>query len=105
MRLDFIVKRISHSRKSDRPNPAKSDTVRRSVEGEQHLSVSIVPGGVADRLAVIRKRVGRFDRRRQGAFHQGSELAVGADVFLRRAVQQGSASSRESQPPENEIED
>jgi hypothetical protein len=32
--------------------------MRRSLEGEQHLSVAIVPGGVAYRFAVIRKRVG-----------------------------------------------
>jgi len=62
--------------------------MRRSLEGEQHFSVPVVPGGMADRFAVIRKRVGRFDRRGEGAVpHQGGELAVGTDDrFLRRAV-------------------
>jgi hypothetical protein len=44
---------------------------------------------VVDRFAVVRERVGRFNRGDEGAvLHQRSELAVGAgDGFLRRAVQ------------------
>ena len=63
--------------------------MRRSLEGEQHLAAAIVLGGVAERFAVIRKRVGRFDRGGEGAApHQGGELAVGTDDrFLRRAGQ------------------
>src|SRR6267143_2530318 len=80
----------------------------RSLEGEQHLAVAIVLRGVADRFAVIRKRVGRFDRGGEGAVpYQGGELAVGADDrFLRRAVQPAvHPVAVNTHPAEDEIDD
>jgi hypothetical protein len=82
--------------------------MRRSLEGEQHLAAAIGPGGVADRFAVIRKRVGRFDRGGEGAVpHQAGELAVGTgDRFLRRAVQPAvHPVAVNTHPAEDEIDD
>jgi hypothetical protein len=61
--------------------------------------VAIVPGGVADRLAVIRKRIGRFDRRGEGAvLHQVGELAVGIDDICSPATTSGPAPTRSAAP-------
>ncbi len=82
--------------------------MRRSLEGEQHLAAAIGPGRVADRFAVIRKRVGRFDRGGEGAVpHQGGELAVGTDDrFLRRTVQPTvHPVAVNTHPAEDEIDD
>src|SRR6185312_2375673 len=82
--------------------------LRRSLEAEQHLAVAIAPGSVADRFAVVRERVGRFDRSGEGAVpHQGSKLAVGVDDgFLRRAVEPTiQPIAVNTQPPEDEIDD
>ena len=49
--------------------------VRRSSESEEHLAVTVAPGGVRDRLAVIRERIGRLDGRGERAVgDQGGEL-------------------------------
>jgi hypothetical protein len=50
--------------------------MRRSLEGEQHLALAIVMGRVAVRFAVIRKRVGRFDRGGEGAVPTGAASSL-----------------------------